>query len=281
MLTRNDEVFLKIQQHALEVRKQYTEQSRKDKINLLNTGRAGTGKTRLAITCPKPVHIDCFDKGGTKTQELQSFIDRGDIVVDTFQQDSWKKPEAYKSWVKKFETRLQMDYYSYLGTYMLDSTTSFNLSMLYDILRLGGDSRGTRVGNMPELQDYNKLQMQMIDYFNIMMNFGCNVIINGHVQLIELKKAGKDGIAAEGIETAILLPGKSKDRIPPLFDEQYISRCLKSGNYVLQTQSDGTWHAETRIGGGGVFKQYETQDFKALLKKAGYPYEDKEPLFKQ
>lgn len=279
MFTRNQEVFLKIQEHALEVRKKYQEQSRKDKVNILNMGRAGTGKTRLAITAPKPVHIDCFDKGGTKTQELQSFIDSGDIIVDTYQQDSWRKPEAYKAWVKRFEERLKMDYFSYLGTYMLDSTTSFNLSMLYDILRIGGDKRGTRVGQMPELQDYNKLQMQMIDWFSIMLNFNCNVIINGHVQLVVLETAGKDGIAAEGIETSILLPGKSKDRIPPLFDEQYISRCLKSGNYVLQTQSDGTWHAETRIGGGGVFKQYETQDLKALLKKAGYPYEDKEPLF--
>jgi len=273
-------MFLKIQEHALEVRKSYQQLNRKDKLNILNTGKPGTGKTRLAITCPKPVHIDCFDRGGTKTAELQPFIERGEIIVDSsYQTDAWKQPLAFRKWEKDFKVRKDMGYFDMLGTYMLDSTTSFELSLLYDILRLGGDKRGSRTGGYFEQADYGKAQQTMIDYFSQMMSFNCHVVVNGHITLITVATADELGIVTEGVETAILLYGKGKDKIPTVFDEKYISRVIGKGKYVLQTSSDSRWHAETRVGGGGLFNMFEEQNFYNLLKKAGYPAEDKPSLF--
>lgn len=275
-MNRSDEMFLKIQEHALTVRESYRQNERKDKINVLNMGKPGTGKTRLAMFCPKPVHVDCFDRGGTKTAELQPFIESGAIIVDsTYQRDSWKNPQAFKKWEKDFRMRMSIGYYDALGTWMLDSTSSYETSLMYDVLRLGGDKRGSRVGQHPELQDYGTVQMKMVDYFSQLMECKCNVVVNGHVTVTIIDKTDELGIITEGVETSILLAGKGRDKIPLLFDEKYISRCMGKDKYVLQTSSDGKWHAETRIGGGGIFKMHEEQNLYKLLAKAGYPNGDK------
>jgi len=278
-MNRNEEMFLKIQEHALKVRETYRQNERTDKVNILNAGKPGTGKTRLAITCPKPVHIDCFDSGGTKTAELKPFIERGEIIVDSsYAVDSWKSPQAIKKWEKDFKERRDMGYFDALGTYILDSASSFETSLLYDVIRIG-DGKGSRTGGLPLLQDYGAVQMRMVDYFGMMMAFKCNVIVNAHVTITEIKQADKLGIVTEGVETSILLAGKGRDKIPLIFDEKYISRCLAKDNYILQTRSDGKWHAETRIGGGGIFEMHEKQDLYYLLTKAGYPAADKPLLF--
>jgi len=266
--------FLKIQEHALEVRESYKQQDTKSKINILNLGKPGTGKTRLAVTCPKPVHIDCFDRGGTRTAELQPFIASGAIIVDnSFENDSWKEPRAFRLWEKKLKIRRDLGYFDYIGTYMLDSLTTFANSMMYAILMKGGDKRGSRTGQLPEQQDYHLQQYTLVDYLDVLMQLPCNVIANGHVVLIEDNVSGR-------LETGILLAGKASDKVPPAFDEKYISRCISEDKYVLQTRSDGKWHAETRIGGGGIFEHHEEQNLYKLLKKAGYPAEDK-PLLSE
>ncbi len=275
-----DPNFLEIKKHALEVRNSYAERSQTGKINILNIGRPGTGKTRLALYSPKPVHIDVFDRGGEKTEVLQPLIERGEIIVDTsFQRDSWKDPYAFRSWEAKIEKRIRMGYFDCIGTYMLDSATTFADSMIYAILKKGGDKRGSRQGQLPERQDYHMQQYTMVDYFNLLMDLPCHVIVNGHVVILQEGGDSKDRYADTGTyETGILLAGKASFKTPLAFDEKYIARYI-GNRYVLQTKTDGKWHAETRVG-ETKFEQFEEPNLYKLLEKAGLDFADK-PLLSE
>lgn len=258
--------------YAAEVREYYRNHSAKDFLNILNMGDYGTGKTRLLLTCPKPAHLDCFDPGGSKTEVLQPLIESGEIIVDhSFEWDEWKNPVAYSRWKKAFEKRKKMGYFDYIATYMFDSVTTFSESVLYDILRVGSKKTGSRTGQLPERQDWNAQQMNMIDAFSQMMGLPCHTIVNGHLTRYE------DPVSKE-MEIGLLLAGKGKDKIPPIFDEKYISR-YKDKKYVIQTHREGKYNAETRVG-ETLFATFEEPDFRALLKKAGFSYADKEPLFR-
>lgn len=260
----------KVQEHALAVRESYTDLQTTDKINILNIGKPGTGKTRLAISAPKPVLIHSFDKGGTKTAALKPFIADGSIIADTiFEQDDWKNPRAFRIWETKFAYLLKIGFFEAIGTYILDSATTFADSMMYALLRTGGDKRGSRTGELPGLSDYHLQQYTMIDYLNVMMSLPCTVLVNGHITFIQ------DAVT-EKIETGILLAGKASDKVPLVFDEKYISR-FYAGGWKIQTKTDGLYHAETRVG-ELVFKQFEEPDLKKLLSKAGIKHDDKPSL---
>jgi len=259
-----------IQKHALSVRAYYNEQPFADKINILNVGKPGTGKTGLLITAPKPVLEHSFDRGGTKTAMLKSFIERGEIICDTrFEQDSWKDPKAFRLWETVINDLQKIGFFDALGTYCLDSATTFAESMMYAIIKTGGKKNISRIGQLPELQDYHAQQYIMVDYLNVLMSLPCHVIVNGHLTFIKDEVTG-------GINTGILLAGKASDKVPLVFDEKYISR-IHNKKFVLQTRSDGYYHAETRVG-GLTFSPFEEQNLYKLLEKAGLPFADKKPI---
>jgi hypothetical protein len=262
--------FLEVQKRAEEYRAQYAARANRDKVNILLYGDFGTGKTRLAVTCPKPVFLDSFDPGGTTTRELQPFIKSGDILIDDrWEGDSWKKPYAFEKWEKEMEERIKMDFFSHIGTYMVDSLTKLADSCMFRILQKGG-KEGSRTGKPPELQDYLVQQLTVVDWLGRVMALPCHTIVTGHIA------KEQDGVTG-AFETGLLLWGKLVEKVPLVFDEKWITR-VKDKKYTLQTHTEGIYKAETRIG-GDQFNTFEEPDFKALLKKAGLPAEDKPSLF--
>lgn len=262
--------FLKVLKRAEEVRARYAELT--NKSNILVYGNYGTGKTRLASTCPRPVWIDSFDPGGSTTRALQPLIDAGDIIVENkWERDSWKKPFAFKDWEREMRLREQEGLFQMLGTYQLDSITRWADSMMYEILRLGGDKRGSRQGGTPELQDYMVQQMTAVDWLGVICGYPCNVLVTGHIGLDKDEVTGK-------IETGLLLSGKLSHKVPMVFDEKWITR-VDGDKYTLQTRGDGYYKAETRMG-GELFTTHEPPDVRELLKKAGRPFADR-PSFKE
>jgi len=78
-----------------------------------------------------------------------------------------------------------------------------------------------------------------------------------------------------------MVTGKLKKRVPAIFDEVYFMHIASSvkGTRKLQTQPKNRINAGSRLGHGGKLLEQEDPDIKAILKKVGYPYEDK-VLFK-
>ena len=89
------------------------------------------------------------------------------------------------------------------------------------------------------------------------------------------------------IMTAVLFPGKGSIKIPLGLDEMYVleTREVPVPGQGLQmernliTRPTGKYRACTRMGRNGLFDLREPADLGKLIKKAGFPFENK-PLFK-
>ena len=258
---------------ALGVRERYAETS-SQWCNFLIYGDFGTGKTQTLATAPKPIFIDSFDPGGTKTAALQPLIESGDIIVENkWETDSWKKPFAFREWEKEIEARKKDDFFSHIGTYALDSVTKWADSMMFAILK-SGTAGTSRVGKTPEQQDYLAQQFTSVDWLGVLMGLPCHVIVTGHIGLTRDEVTG-------GMESGLMLAGKNSEKVPLVFDEKYVTRTITKSSgttYELLVKNEGRYKAETRIG-GIKFNPIEEPNIKALLKKAGKSWEDRPSLF--
>jgi len=265
-----EEMRAKVQDRASEIRSRYTASASRFQ-NFLVYGDFGTGKTSLLSTCPRPVFVDSFDPGGTKTRSIQPLIESGDIVVENkWETDSWKSPWAFAEWERTMREREREGFFDFIGTYVIDSLTRWAMSLMYEVLKRGSKKTGARTGTTPEIQDYLTQQLTAADYLGALMDYPCHVVCTGHIGLEKDEVSGRT-------QTGLLMWGKMATQTPLVFDEKYITK-VEAGRHVLLTQNDGIWQAETRMG-GGLFDKFEDQDIKELLVKAGKDASDKESLF--
>lgn len=248
------------------IREMYSSQAQQKTFNALVYGDFGTGKTQLIKTCRLPVHIDSFDPGGTKT--VRDEIEKGMILADTrYEIEAPMKPTAFALWDKEYARRKRDGYFEHLGTYVIDSATTWASAAMNVILQKSG-----RLGGPPFQQDYLPAMSMVENAIKDMVTLPCDVILTAHLDVDKDEATGRMFVGP-------LFVGKLKQRIPLLFDELYCSQVKKSAageTYGLLTRSDGIFKARTRLGKGGIFEAFEKPDIKALLQKAGYPTEDKE-----
>ena len=264
------EIRKRVLERVSRIREDYARQANQYQ-NFLLYGDFGTGKTSMLATCPRPVLVDSFDPGGTKTRALQLLIERGDIVVDSrWETDSWKSPWAFKEWERVMRERAEEGFFETFGTYALDSLTRWAVSMMYEILKRGSKRTGPRPGTTPEIQDYLTQQLTAADWLGWLMDLPCHVVCTGHIGLERDEVTGR-------MHTGLLLWGKLAVQAPLVFDEKYVTR-VERDRHVVLTQNDGIWQAETRMG-GKLFDKFEEPNIKALLKKAGRPCEDRPALY--
>ena len=251
------------------IRDIYAADSEQKAFNALIYGDFGTGKTWSLRTCPKPVLIHSFDPGGARG--LQDMARTGEVLIDArFEQESSKKPTAYGMWEKEFDRLRTTDFFEGIGTYVIDSVTTWGDALMNEILR-----KANRAGTVPQIQDYLIQMLTIRDVIHVCTGLPCNFIALGHITIDKDETTGK-------IESGPLLTGKLSQKLPLLFDEVYVStaKSKPSGvEYKFITQSNGYYKARSRLSGAGKLEMYEDQDIKGILKKTGYPHEDK-PLRK-
>lgn len=240
----------------------------KAKLTALVMGVAGTGKTTLAATCPKPVLLDCFDEGGWRTKELQPLIADGSIIVRSYEHDEWKSPTTFERW--RTETRQLRDkgFFNFIGTYMLDSYTSWSRMLMYQILK---SSKAKSFEGTPDKMHYKLQLYTMLDIINDLMALPCNVLITAHLakEIDELNG---------GTEFVIEAAPSQRSEVPNAFLEKWVMRIIQEGGksvHKLQLYGDGQYRCGTRIGDRTTFKTLEDPNVREIMRKAGMDCADK------
>lgn len=243
----------------------YESKAQNKSFNALIWGDMGTGKTRLAITCRRPVLIHSFDPGGTKT--IRDEIGNG-IYVDTrYEEEDAINPSAFAKWDLEYHRLKREKFFDHIGTYIIDSATTWSSAAMNVVLKKAG-----RPGGTPQQNDYLPTMIMLENAIKDMISLPCDCILMCHADIDKDEATGRMFVGP-------LFIGKLKVRVPLLFDEIYMtsSKETSSGTvYTLLTRNTGLYKARTRLGANNRFDTYEQPDIKALLKKAGFDTADKQ-----
>lgn len=257
---------LKIKAEADKLRQMYAEDPRQESFNALVLGELGSGKSFLARTARKPVHIDSWDPGGTKG--LRDYIAKGEIIPATkYEGELPKNPTMFNEWKKDMADRERMGYFNHLGTYWLDSSTFWGEAIMNSILKTAGIA-----GKAPRWKDdYVPQKMEIRNWVRELIDLPCDFFMTGHLE-------AQEDTVTKTMRYRYMTTGKGTIIIPSLFDEVWVMqpRGKASGvEYRILTQSTGTYVARSRLAKEGKLDTYEEADIKAILKKVGMSTEDK------
>ncbi len=246
------------------------ETNKSKKADIIVIGHSGVGKTHLLRTCPQPVYVDSFDKGGSRGV-LSDMIDQGRIAVDDrWEIDDGLNPTAFKGWDDNFTRLMRSNFFDSIGTYAVDSMTSLSDAIMRKVLKDAG-----RANKKPDFyEDYPAHHRIIRDAIMMIWSLPCYTILTGHIDVMQ------DSITG-GIISSLMLPGKSAAKVPIHADEVYILEVkeTKEGlERTLLTHNTGKLRARTRMG-SRKFDIREPANIRALIKKAGFNADDK-PLIK-
>lgn len=266
----------RIMANATRISKFYEEDPRTQTFNAIIYGPPKVGKTHIIRTCPGPILVHSFDPGGTIV--LEDDIKSGKTIVDTrFEVDDPLAPKAFLMWEKEMNQLIKDRFFDHVGTYVLDSMTTWSQCIMYEVIKKGAiASKGKRkVGGHPRKQDW---MPQMSDIENWMRKFvglPCNCVLLGHDDL----PTNEDGEPID--DRRLMITGKLSKKVPALFDEVYYMgiKNTVTGERSLQTQPKNRVSAGSRLGRGGKLDTFEEPDITKILKKVGRPFADK-PFFK-
>lgn len=265
---------------AQKLKELYRESPYQHKYNLLLLGDPGTGKTFFSTTCRKPVHIDSFDKGGTKA--LWPWIEKDEIIVNPiYERENPLEPFAYREWKSNFLHLVNDGYFEKIGTYFLDSNTFWNEAIMNWVLKNAkeGGKVVSRAGEAPNyFKDYMPQKIEIRNALSQVLNLPCDVVVTGHLTERYDESRGDSGeVIKRLLGYEFKITGDAATIIPGMFDEWYISMTKdtpQGPEYQLLTSKARYYKARTRIG-AGKFAQYEKADMKTLLRKIGWDTKDK------
>lgn len=254
------------------IQNMYKDSSTSKYFRALIFGDVGTGKTKLLETCPRPIHIDSWDPGGTTT--IRRAVKEGWVIADTrYEDDDPDKPDKIKVFETEFDKRRSNGYFENFGTYALDSLTTFGAAamnyLLFNLKRVGGIPLSGKGSD----NDYVKQQKMIEPILRQMLNLPCHVIIIAHPDMREDEERRIKSIGPK-------VYGQLATTLPLLFSEIYYATTQAgkeagTTDYRLLTRQNGFYRCRSRLASEGKIEMYEQQDIKGILKKAGFNAEDK------
>ncbi len=265
-----DEQLLKARKQIEDIRKLYQENKVGQKFSILLMGLFGTGKTSFIATGRKPILIDSFDPNGTVVLERthKEDIEKGDILIRTWWNESARRPQQYKIWERQWEQDIKSGFLNLFGTYGIDSATTF-IDALANEIGTREKSAKLPVGALAQ-SDYQPLYATLKDVIKLTSNQDVDFVLTAHLVDVQDELTGE-------IRSEIDTFRKLKSQIPLLFTEKYVistQNTSKGLEYQLYTQDFRRFRASTQIG-ARVFERVEVPDLKYLRKKAGMSIEDK------
>lgn len=240
-------------------------------FNFLLLGEMGSGKSFLARTMVKPVHVDSFDPGGDK--HLEEYVRAGKIVVDsTYESEDPRNPRMFEEWRRNFEYRVAKNYFDKIGTYYLDGSSMWAESIMNWVLGKAG-----LAGKPPRFtHDYDPQKYEIRNWIRKMLDLPCHFAISGHLEMFQNKLTGET-------KYRWMTTGKGTILLPPLFDEVYTLRVSTSVQkkpiYELLTAPIDDYPARSRLAKDGKLDPIEEPDIKKLMTKAGFKPLDKPSLW--
>lgn len=265
-----------------------------DLMKALIYGPKGVGKTQLVVeTGVYPIHIDSFDKGGTKHFKPEK--DEGKLFADTrfekakapVKRSSGDSKEylRFDAWEKEINRRIKSNYFDNIGMYCMDSLSGL-LDAVEEYLLASGNQYGHIIDDSVLNLKGFKLQVNMVKRsINMILDLPCHVIVNAHMENTQ------DTVTGEVLRQLAMFPSQ-RDKLPGQFDEYYAlvtdpkgkltnNEDKKKGdddqvNRVLVTQQTRRYKGATRWGRNGLFSTYERPDLRYLIKKAGREVNHKE-----
>lgn len=265
------------------VRKEY--QAVRQSFNLLLMGDHGTGKTWSMRTARRPVWIDSFDAGGSVS--VRDCVEEGWMFVKRFEDENIYSPHVFRDWEAHFINLYNGGFFEHVGTYVLDSVTTWSEALLTEVMNATGrvpdrdrlylDHRSNqRKGQLdkmpiPEQRDYMVQMKTMTQLLALMTALPCDFVCIAHMHKTQDEATGK-------MEYSPLITGKLAQRFPLFFDEVYVATADNAGNYFYQTQNDGKSPARSRLSNLGQLperiKISDKSGIKSILKTVGYDHSD-------
>lgn len=224
-------------------------------------GGTGAGKTYSLQTFRLPLWVDSFDPGGSVC--LSNFVQTGKAVVrSTYEGDNWDRPTAFENWDRAFTKDVTSGIFSQVGTYCLDSATTWAQTAMNIVL-----SKAGRSGGVPQQNDWYPQMILIEKSMRRIMDLPCDVVFICHDDAVKDELTG-------GLSRLPLLTGKLSKRIPLLFREMYYActkRTSKGIEYMWQTQADSQTAARSRNAAIAKIKieMNEPSNFRELAKKWG------------
>jgi len=259
---------LNVQEQFAVLRKRFEEDPTRETFNALICGEAGTGKTYLLKTARKPVLVAGFDPGGHVT--LREEIGKGEVIYLNFAPDNPFKPWAFRQFASEFQDLESKGIFNHIATFALDSSTMFAEAILNYFVAQRGAAGKTPNGKT----DYLPQKTELRNWLNKILALPCDVIVTGHLE------SEKDEVTGR-LTYRYATTGKGTFLFPALFDEIYVMSAEETSQGIKRsiiTASTGRYLARSRLATNGKIEPYEAPNIKNILKKAGYPTEDK-PLY--
>jgi len=268
-MTEESKAFLESKKTAADLLNFYNSDPRQQSFNLLLLGEMGTGKTFLARSARKPVLIHSFDPGGTKG--LRDLINAGDVIVDSrYESENPMKPTMFEKWQKEMDRLSKAGIFDHIGTFIIDSSTSWAEMIMNNILKKAGIP-----GQAPRFtHDYTPQKTLIRNFLRTCLDLPCDFILTGHLE------PNKDEVTKQ-LSFRYATTGKGTFTIPTLFDEVWVmepKETAKGVQYRILTQSTGRYSCRSRLAAKGLLNQYEEADIKSILKKVKMPCDDKTKL---
>lgn len=258
-----------INKYKSEIRAQYLDNPANSSCNILLLGESGSGKTFFTRTCPGPIWVDSFDRGGSKN--LREWEESGLVTVDArFEEEDPFNPQAFALWSKEMRERVRGGFFDYFGTYVLDSATTWSSAIMNDLLKKAGIP-----GETPRWEkEYGPLKTITTNWIRKMLNMPCNFILTGHL------KTTKDDVSGRLVRR-FMTTGQAHVTIPLLFDEIWVmdpKETSRGTEYRVLTASTGTHVARSRLSAGGILDKYEEPDLTKIFKKVGWKAAEPKPM---